>query len=99
MKFNKFHMVLIGIAALLIASISAVGFLYRTGFENEGLLVRVGGDFNEEGFRDSRLCDKCGTSKSRCGCGAACKGCGNAMRVWKKMWRLWKSSAEMWMLF
>jgi len=79
MKFNKFHMVLIGIAALLIASISAAGFLYRTGFENEGLLVRVGGASNEEGFRDSRQCDKCGISKSRCGCGNTCKGCGNSM--------------------
>ena len=72
-------MVLIGVAALLIASISAAGFLYHTGFENEGLLVRVGGASNEEGFRHSRQCGGCGMPRTSCGCKKMCKGCGKRM--------------------
>ena len=79
MKFTKFHMVLIGVAALLLASMFATGFLYRAGFQDEGLLVRVGGASNEEGFRHSRPCGKCGMDRPKCGCKKKCGGCGNTM--------------------
>lgn len=76
MKFTKVHMGLIGVLALVLASLFTSGFLYRTGFQNEGLLVRVGGSNETEGFSNARLCNKCGTSNSKCGCKRNCNKCG-----------------------
>jgi hypothetical protein len=49
MKFTEFHLVLIGIVSLVLGALGTAGFLYRVGFRNEGLLVRVGG--GREGFQ------------------------------------------------
>ncbi len=49
MAFTKLHIILVGIVALIVGSFCTAGFLYRVGFQNEGLLVRVGGG---EGFRN-----------------------------------------------
>ena len=52
MKFTKVHMLIIGIVVILLGS--TAGFLYRVGFQNEGLLVRVGGSSGQEGFLNAR---------------------------------------------
>lgn len=72
MKFTKVHMALIGIVAVIIASLGVAGFMYNS----EGLLVRVGG--SSEGFSDARPCNKCGAPKPLCGCkkNSSCNSCG-----------------------
>ena len=69
---------LIGLVALLLgAFVMNAGFLYRVGFTgSEGLLVRVGGGEDLEGFSDSRSCNKCGMSRPKCGCKKSCNTCG-----------------------
>ena len=77
MKFTKVHMALIGIVALILASLGVAGFMYNT--SSEGLLVRVGGADSSgyEGFTDTRPCNKCGVPKPKCGCKKpACNTCG-----------------------
>jgi hypothetical protein len=74
-------MVLIGIVAIILASTGLAGFVYSAGFQNEGLLVRVGGSDSSgyEGFSDARLCNKCGVPKPMCGCkkpSGSCNSCG-----------------------
>ena len=76
MKFTKVHMALIGIVAVIIASLGVAGFMYN--MSSEGLLVRVGGS-GEEGFSDARPCNKCNLPKPMCGCKKAsdtCNSCG-----------------------
>lgn len=71
MNFTWKHMLLIGILALVL---SGAGIAYtRTGFRNEGMLVRVGGSM--EGFKDSPVCNSCNKAKSSCGCKNMCDGC------------------------
>lgn len=65
MKFTKTHMFIIGVLALIIGGAGTAGFMYRTEFQNEGMLVRVGGSY--EGFKNARSCNKCG-SKKPCDC-------------------------------
>ena len=79
MKFTKVHMALIGIVAVIIASLGAAGFMYN--MRSEGLLVRVGGSDSSgyEGFSDARPCNKCNLPKPMCGCkkpSATCNSCG-----------------------
>ena len=78
MKFTKVHMVLIGIVALVLASLGVSGFMYNTA--SEGLLVRVGGASGSEGFSDARPCGKCGIPKAMCGCNKKpkCNSCGKS---------------------
>jgi hypothetical protein len=77
MKFTFVHMVIIGIVAVLLGTAGIAGFMYRVGFQNEGLLVRVGGATGKEGFSDARPCNVCGKPKSVCGCKKKCDSCGN----------------------
>jgi len=66
-------MALIGLVAILLASLGVAGFMYNSG-SMEGLLVRVGGS---EGFSSARPCNKCGSPMSMCGCKKpACNTCG-----------------------
>lgn len=66
MKFTKIHLIFLVVTILSISSLGALGFLYRQGFVNEGLLVRVGGG---EGFEDldAPVCGRCRKSRP-CGC-------------------------------
>jgi len=66
MRFTNFHLIVIGIVALVVAG--SAGFMYKLGFQNEGLLVRVGGG---EGFQnddsDTPVCGSC-RKRRPCGC-------------------------------
>ena len=75
-------MALIGLVAILIAG--TTGFMYRVGFNGtmEGLLVRVGGSVNQEGFSNARPCNKCGEPKASCGCNnSKCNSCGKPKKT------------------
>jgi hypothetical protein len=65
MKFTNFHIIIIGILAVVLGSVGTAGFLY---FQNEGLMVRVGGG---EGFKDVDsdvpVCRRCKKVRP-CGC-------------------------------
>ena len=81
MKFTITHMLIIGILTLIVSGAGIAGFMYSNSFtdDSEGLLVRVGGsDELEEGFSNSRSCNKCGNSSSKCGCKKSCNKCGKS---------------------
>lgn len=63
MRFTKFHLIVLGVLALIL---SATGLVYRVGFRNEDTLVSVG-----EGFRnrdsDAPVCGRCRNERP-CGC-------------------------------
>lgn len=65
MKFTMLHMLIIGIVALVLGGAGTAGFLYRAGFT----------DATEEGFSDSRSCNKCGEARRNCGCKPRCDSC------------------------
>ena len=60
-------MLIIGLVALILGGVGVTGFAFtRTGFRDEGLLVRVGGSEASEGFRDSPVCNKCNKPRRSC---------------------------------
>jgi len=84
MKFTLVHLVLIGIAALVIGSLGTAGFLYNFGTYSESFLYRVGGG-RSEGFTQAKKCDTkkpvcndCGQPKSACVCKKQCDDCGKS---------------------
>jgi hypothetical protein len=74
MNFTWKHMLIIGIVALVLGAAGIAGFAYtRSGFRNEGMLVRVGGSM--EGFNDSPVCNSCNKTMSSCECKNNCNSC------------------------
>lgn len=69
MKFTKVHIIIVGILALLLASLGVAGFSYNNGFRNEGLLDRVSGEgfHNFDSDSDAPVCGRCRNSRP-CGC-------------------------------